>query len=398
MNENVTIIDKNNNGILAEGIAYIKFPTNGKRYIIYTLNEIVKNDMKKIYVGEVGETAGVLDKIPDDEWSIIRDTLMPVTSGNPIEGVECLSMGTASFMIGIPKKLAVSDLAKQTLRSFYVEEMASKVDTTSNEPAVESTPQFFSPEAPSVVSEEEPAIPTPMVNIFDTPLTPNAEEQLPKEPTIMPQPAISSDEVKVIPSESTKEETESPKTSVTKEEALKALDVLMRYVKGKGETLEKTEKKEENLEIPESAISLIDELSLNDQPETASNTNSETPKFENNISAPDPSTIQSIPEMPVPLEIPALNESMPQNTNDINAIPSTQIIDMDALDDDFETIETKPTEQNAGYTANNNGAALQMGVETPSALGSQVVLPNNYMNPQTNPTNAVFGPGSLPTE
>ena len=33
MNENITIIDKNNNGILAEGIAFLKFPTTGKQYM-----------------------------------------------------------------------------------------------------------------------------------------------------------------------------------------------------------------------------------------------------------------------------------------------------------------------------------------------------------------------------
>lgn len=399
MNENITIIDKNNNGILAEGIAFLKFPTTGKRYVIYTLNELVKNNMKKIYVGEVGETAGTLDKILDEEWAMIRDTLMPATSGNPIDGVECLPMGEGTFMIGIPKKLAVSDLAKQTLRGFYIEAMATRVDTSSNEPAVgdsNATPQFFSPEVSDAKKEDEVDTSSSMVNIFDTPMTPALEENTSIEPTIMPQPAITNTEVKIVPDMSPKEDNITVQSSVTKEEAIKALDVLTCYIKGEGETLVKEEKREEPLEISESAISLMDELSLNDSlpmtPSVAStpveSSYLETPAMQESKLDPVPQAIEPM------LEMPALNVS---NNSEIGSIPNTQIIDMDALDD-FETIETPAPVQNTGYTANNNGAALQMGADTPSTLGSQVVLPNNYMNQQMAPGNDILGPGSLPTE
>ena len=47
MIENVTIIDKNGNGIIAEGLMYIEIKSINQKYVFYTLKEMVDNERIK---------------------------------------------------------------------------------------------------------------------------------------------------------------------------------------------------------------------------------------------------------------------------------------------------------------------------------------------------------------
>lgn len=58
--EDIQIINKNGDGILAEGIANIKYTGNNKNYLIYTFNETVVNekngnDNVKLYIAQTGD-------------------------------------------------------------------------------------------------------------------------------------------------------------------------------------------------------------------------------------------------------------------------------------------------------------------------------------------------------
>ena len=72
MIDNITVIDIRGNGVLAEGISYIKLNSTGKQYVLYTLNETVENDLIKMYVAETGPSVGVAGSIPDSDWNNLR--------------------------------------------------------------------------------------------------------------------------------------------------------------------------------------------------------------------------------------------------------------------------------------------------------------------------------------
>ena len=55
MNDNVQILNKNGDMMSVEGIAHIHIPASNKKYLFYTLNEKVDNDLTKIYIAEEKE-------------------------------------------------------------------------------------------------------------------------------------------------------------------------------------------------------------------------------------------------------------------------------------------------------------------------------------------------------
>lgn len=177
MIENITVNDKNGNGILAEGLAYVQFLSSGKKYILYTMNEPSQNDTIKMYVGELTDTVGSLDKIPDEEWTNVRNPLNKLAHGEKNPDIKFLNMNNATFNIGIPKKLAITTENKQAFKDLQRAAMLENQQQQMNdEPAVGASPSggFFNQEevngtpafAPAANASQE------QVNIFNNPMKP----------------------------------------------------------------------------------------------------------------------------------------------------------------------------------------------------------------------------------
>lgn len=120
MIENITVVDKNGNGIFAEGISYFQFLSSGKKYILYTLNERVQNDRIKMYVAGLTDIVGSLEKIPDEEWQYLRGSLTDISHGKLVPDIKFLSMSNDTFNIGIPKKLAITAEDKRVFRDSQI--------------------------------------------------------------------------------------------------------------------------------------------------------------------------------------------------------------------------------------------------------------------------------------
>lgn len=127
MIESVTIIDKNVNGILAEGIMYatIKNLSNGvpegdgKDYIFYCLNEMVDSEQTKIYVAEAADQPGKANPIADDEWKIVTNALKAISHKEETPNVTFKKMTGATFYTSDPKKLAIKLPVKQIFKDAH---------------------------------------------------------------------------------------------------------------------------------------------------------------------------------------------------------------------------------------------------------------------------------------
>ena len=177
MVENITVTDKNGNEIFAEGISYIQFLSSGKKYLLYTLNEPVANDRSKMYVAELTDNVGTLEKIPDEEWVNVRSALERLEHGELNPDVKFMSMANTSFKIGIPKKLAITAEMKQSFKDKQTAGvLANQQQQMVDAPAVTATSngEFFNKEevdqTPAFVSPD--SMEQNQTNIFNNPMKP----------------------------------------------------------------------------------------------------------------------------------------------------------------------------------------------------------------------------------
>lgn len=267
MVDSVTIVDKNGNGIIAEGISRLAINSTNKEYVLYTLNEKVENDLTKMYVGEIGQTVGSLGQISPEEWKIVSDTLRTISHGEPVNGVEFKAVSGLTFNIGDPKKLAIKADVKQRFKdtqltatlavnqganpnvsampgesSFF--NAGAIADTTSDEPAihVNDVPNIFqNPMQPEnyTAAQEEPAMPSEVVeNVPQTVIEPvvvntqvSTVPQAVTEPAMEPEVITTTQEVATSSLGTETTLTENSEKEVSKEEAMQALEVLNRYFK-----------------------------------------------------------------------------------------------------------------------------------------------------------------------
>lgn len=169
---NVTIIDKNGNGILAEGVSYITIAneTASKNYIFYTLNETVENGLTKIYIAEVTDGGPSEVKIADEEWANIKKIMVSILHAEEVPNVSFNKLNGNTFNVSEPKKLAIDLVKKQTLvdtQNMKTLENAQNVAVT--EPA--TTGSFFNTavtDNAAIAPAETDSVP----NIFENPLQP----------------------------------------------------------------------------------------------------------------------------------------------------------------------------------------------------------------------------------
>lgn len=90
MNTNIELKRANGETINAELISYFEYVPTNKKYIFYTLNEKVENELVKMYVSEVSE-GSLSDKMTDDEWTNIKEIMKSILTANNNDKIKYLT-------------------------------------------------------------------------------------------------------------------------------------------------------------------------------------------------------------------------------------------------------------------------------------------------------------------
>lgn len=192
MNDNIQILNKNGDMMSVEAIAHIQIAGENKKYLIYTLNEKVDNDLTKIYIAETGETDGGANPINENDWASLREKLVKISHKEELVDVSYLQFGDATFNVGEAKKLAVTSVAKQAFKDAQATHTISTNQTET--PVISGTSSFF--ETPKESTQE---IQQGDQSIFANP--PQPVQAVQSEET--PQPVQSEQPVQTIEEQST---------------------------------------------------------------------------------------------------------------------------------------------------------------------------------------------------
>lgn len=183
MIENVTIVDKNGNGILAEGLMHIQVNNNSAavsnssaenkpstKYVFYTLNEMVDADQTKIYIAETADQVGKAGPIEDEEWKYLKNTMISIAQNKDVPDIEYLKLTGTTFNISDPRKLAVKLNIKQALKNAQQAHNIAGIQ----DPAVggNSVGTFFDESVMSTPEPVEQTVAETQVNIFNNPPQP----------------------------------------------------------------------------------------------------------------------------------------------------------------------------------------------------------------------------------
>lgn len=76
--------------IEADIISYFELQNTGKRYVFYTLNEIVENDLVKMYVSEVRNANMLAQTMADEDWTTLKSIMKSILTGHENPNVKYL--------------------------------------------------------------------------------------------------------------------------------------------------------------------------------------------------------------------------------------------------------------------------------------------------------------------
>lgn len=91
MNTNIELKKANGEIIKVELISYFEHIPTSKKYIFYTLNEKVENELVKMYVSEVSDNATLSDKMTDEEWTNIKEIMKSILTANNNDKIKYLT-------------------------------------------------------------------------------------------------------------------------------------------------------------------------------------------------------------------------------------------------------------------------------------------------------------------
>ena len=91
MNTNIELKKANGEIIKVELISYFEHIPTIKKYIFYTLNEKVENELVKMYVSEVSDNATLSDKMTDEEWTNIKGIMKSILTANNNDKIKYLT-------------------------------------------------------------------------------------------------------------------------------------------------------------------------------------------------------------------------------------------------------------------------------------------------------------------
>ncbi|MCH5167678.1 MAG: hypothetical protein J1F35_07315 [Erysipelotrichales bacterium] len=192
MNENIQVTNKAGETIVVEGISFIELTEANKKYVFYTLNEKVDNDLTKIYIAEVSDSDEESGSISDAEWDDLRKKMVRISHKEELTDVKYLSMTDQTFKIGDPRKLAVSAVNMQAFKDYQI---THTISVNQTDTPVEGTPTFFAQElAPATVEtapSDESIFTNPPQPVENVDTEPESVDSVPTEqPVIDAQPVV----------------------------------------------------------------------------------------------------------------------------------------------------------------------------------------------------------------
>ena len=88
---NIELKRVNGEIINAELVSYFELVDTGKKYVFYTLNEVVENGLIKMYVSEVSSDGATLAQtMSDDEWATLKSIMKSMLTGNENPNIKYL--------------------------------------------------------------------------------------------------------------------------------------------------------------------------------------------------------------------------------------------------------------------------------------------------------------------
>lgn len=91
MGNNIELKKMNGEIVKAELISYFELVSTGKKYVFYTLNEIVDNGLVKMYVSEVSDgTNALTGQMSDEEWTSLKSIMKSMLTGNENPNIKYL--------------------------------------------------------------------------------------------------------------------------------------------------------------------------------------------------------------------------------------------------------------------------------------------------------------------
>ena len=79
-----------------ELVSYFELINTGKKYLFYTKNETVENNLIKMYVTEVipsGTIINVADKMAEDDWTNLKNIMKSILVGENNPNIRYLEIG-----------------------------------------------------------------------------------------------------------------------------------------------------------------------------------------------------------------------------------------------------------------------------------------------------------------
>ncbi|NLL01793.1 MAG: hypothetical protein GX265_02095 [Mollicutes bacterium] len=94
--DNIKIKLANGEIISAELISYFELIDTSKKYIFYTKNETVENNLIKMYVSEVissGSTVNISEKMSEEDWTNLKNIMKSILTGGNNSNIKYLEIG-----------------------------------------------------------------------------------------------------------------------------------------------------------------------------------------------------------------------------------------------------------------------------------------------------------------
>lgn len=176
MNEKINLIKADGTTIQADLICFLEVLATGRRFVFYTLNEVMGADANatvKIYVSKVKQDNPALDaSMTGDEWQLFTKTVMKSTiQGVPCNEVKYISMSELVNPVSITEKAIAMPVFHDYInkqRGLYAEAVATGNSVTQEltapvtEPQVTATPEtpVEAPQAPDTMTAQTTVDPT----------------------------------------------------------------------------------------------------------------------------------------------------------------------------------------------------------------------------------------------
>lgn len=91
MKMNIEFKKANGEIFTAELVSYFELVNTGKRYVFYTLNEVVENGLVKMYVSEVSSDGSSLaQQMNDEDWANLKSIMKSMLKGNQNPNIKYL--------------------------------------------------------------------------------------------------------------------------------------------------------------------------------------------------------------------------------------------------------------------------------------------------------------------